>query len=73
MSYGILCHYGNVSDDTSYEKVDKLLSWMMGEFIHWPKHYLLLFATCDKILSWVIEIWMKNHLVSDGNCNTVNL
>ena len=28
-------------------------------------------ATCDKILSWVVEIWMKNHLVSDSNCNTV--
>ena len=46
---------------------------MMDEFIHWPKPYLLLSATCDEILSWVIEVWMKNHLVSDGNCNTVNL
>ena len=24
------------------------------------------------ILSWVVEIWMKNHLVSDKNCNIVN-
>ena len=29
------------------------------EFIHWPKPYLLLSATCDEILSWMIEIWMK--------------
>ena len=28
---------------------------------------------CDKILSWMIEIWMKTHLVSLSNCNTVNL
>ena len=25
------------------------------------------------MLSWMIEIWMKNHLVSDSNRNTVNL
>ena len=36
------------------------------------KPYPLLSSTCDEILSW-IEIWMKNHLVSDRNCNTVNL
>ena len=22
------------------------------------------------ILSWMIELWMKHHLVSDSNCNT---
>ena len=36
------------------------------------KSYLLLSATCDEILSWMIESWMKNHLVSDSNGNTVN-
>ena len=45
----------------------------MMEFIHWPKPYLLLSATCDEILSWVIENWMQNHLVSDINYNIVNL
>jgi hypothetical protein len=30
-------------------------------------------ATCDEILSWMIEILMKNHLVSDSNYNTVTL
>jgi hypothetical protein len=45
---------------------------MMDEFMHWPKPYLLS-ATCDKILSWLIEIWLKNHLESDNNCNIVNL
>ena len=29
--------------------------------------------SCDETLSWMIEIWMKIHLVSDNNCNTVNL
>ena len=24
-------------------------------------------------MSWMIEIWMKTRLVSDSNCNTVNL
>ena len=46
---------------------------MMDEFIPWSKPYILLSATCDKILSWMIEIWMKNHLVSDNICNTVKL
>ena len=44
---------------------------MMDEFIHWPKPYLLLSATCDGKLSWMIKIWIKNHLVSDSNCNTI--
>ena len=73
MSYGILCHYGKFLDDTSYELGEQISSWMMDEFIHSPKLYLLLLATCDEILSWMIEIWMKNHLVSDSNCNTGNL
>ena len=30
-------------------------------------------VTCDEILSWMIEIQMKNHLVNDCNCNTINL
>ena len=46
---------------------------MMDEFIHWPKPYLLLSATVDEVLSWMIENWMKNHLVSGSNCNTVNV
>jgi len=27
--------------------------------------YLLMFATRDEILSVMVEIWMKHHLVSD--------
>jgi len=46
---------------------------MMVEFIHWSKPYFLLSITCDEMLSWMIEIWMKNHSVSDSNCNTINL
>ena len=42
----------------------------MIEFIHWPKPYLLLSETCDELLSWMIEIWMKIYFVSDYNCNT---
>jgi hypothetical protein len=38
---------------------------MMDEFIHGP--YLLLLA----MLSTMIEIWMKYHLVSDSDCNTI--
>ena len=46
---------------------------MMDEFIHWQKPNLLLRATCDELLSWMIENWMKNHLVKDSDCNNVNL
>ena len=46
---------------------------MVDEFIHWPNPYLLLWAACDEKLSWMIEIWMKYHLVSDSNCNIVIL
>ena len=28
---------------------------------------------CNEILSWDIEVWMKNHLLSDRVCNVVNL
>ena len=45
----------------------------MDEFIHSSQPYLLLLAICDEILSRMIEIWKKNHLVSDSFCNTVNL
>ena len=38
------------------------MSWRVDEFIHWPKPYLLLSATCDELLSCMIEIWMNNHL-----------
>jgi len=70
MSYDILCHSGSFSEDASYEQI---WSWVMDEFIHWPKPYLLLSTICDEILSWIIDNWMKNHLVSDNKCNTVNL
>ena len=43
----------------------------MDEFIHWPKSYVLLSSTCDAILSWMNEVWTKNHVASDSNCNTV--
>ena len=33
---------------------------MMDEFIHWQATYLLLSATCDEILSWMIK-----------TCNTI--
>ena len=46
---------------------------MTDEFIHWPKPYILLSATCVEIFSWMIEIWDENDLVSDNNCNPVNL
>ena len=45
----------------------------MDEFTHQPKPYIILSATYDEILSWMIEIWMKHHLVSDTDCNTLSL
>ena len=57
----------NFPDDIAYKISEQILSWMMDEFIHWSKPYMLLSTTCDEILSWMIEIWMKIHLVSDSN------
>ena len=45
----------------------------MDEFMYWSKPYLLLSSTCDEILSWMIEMGMKIHLVSDNNCNNVDM
>ena len=28
---------------------------------------------CNEILSRMVELWMKNHLVSDKNCNIERL
>ena len=36
---------------------------MMDEFIHWPTPYLLLPTTSDKLMSCMMEIRMKKHLV----------
>ena len=52
---------------------EQILSWMMDEFMCLPKPYLLLSTTCDVILPWMIEFWMKNNLLSDSNCITVDL
>ena len=46
---------------------------MMDAFIHWQKPYHLLSTTCDGILSWMVQIWIKNQLISDNNCNIVDL
>ena len=35
--------------------------------------YLLFSTTFDEILSRMIEIWMKNKMVTDSNYNIVNL
>ena len=32
-----------------------------------------LISTCDERLSWMIKNWIKKQLVSDNNCNIVNL
>ena len=44
----------------------------MSSFIDQNPAFLLS-ATCNEILSLMIEIWMKNHLVSVGNWDIVNL
>ena len=44
----------------------------MDEVIHWPKPYLFLSTNCNEILSWMIKIWMQNHLVSDSFATLYN-
>ena len=53
--------------------MNKCTSALMDVCIYWPKPYLLLSSSCDEMLSWMLETWMKNHLVSDNNCNIVDL
>ena len=45
--------------------------WMGSSLCQNP--YLVLSSACDEPLSWTIKNWMKKHLVSDNNCNNVNL
>ena len=70
---GYFMSLGDFSYDTSYEYVYKYCHRLMDELIHWLELYLLSSTTCDELLWWMIEIWMKIHLVSDSNCNIVNL
>ena len=65
LKYDIMCHM------VFY--VTMITFRMMDELIRWPKPNIFLSATCDETLSWMIEIWMKNHLVNDSVCNIVNL
>ena len=46
---------------------------MIDEIIDWPKPYILLSTTCDENFSCTIEIWIKKHLESDSNYNTINM
>jgi len=41
---------------------------MMDEFIHWPKPYHL-----SRNIIWMIKNWVKDHLISDSDCETVNI
>ena len=63
----------NVTTVTFWMALQILSPYMTDEFVRWLKRYLLLSATRDEILSWMIEIWMKNHFVSDNNCDILNL
>ena len=58
-----------LSDDTSYKEVHKYYHgrWMSSSIGRNPTF------SCDEILSWMIEIWMENHLVKDINYITINL
>jgi hypothetical protein len=50
------------------------LSWMMDEFIHCPKPYLLLSATCDEIVSWTMDEfihWSKPYLLLSATCDEI--
>ena len=38
---------------------------MMDEFIHWLKPYFLLSTNFDEIVSYIIKICMKDHMVSE--------
>ena len=62
VSYGILC------PTVTFWMTLLMNMWtnvvMDGGWVHPLAKTLHLSATCDEILSWMTEIWMKNHLVS---------
>ena len=46
---------------------------MDGGWVHsLAKNPTFLSSNYDELLSWMIEIWMKNHIVSNSNWNTLN-
>ena len=46
---------------------------MMNKFVLGQTLMFCYQQLSDEILSWMTKIWMKNYLVRDGTCNTVNL
>ena len=65
VSYGNLCHCGNFSNEFFLLiNLQVFSSQLTFSFIYLHPNF------CNEILSWMIEIWMKNRLGSDNNCNT---
>jgi len=61
-------------DDTSCELVlvNKYChGWWISSSI--VQNFVFLSATCDKVLSWMIEFWVEKYLVKYIICNTVTL
>ena len=77
LSYSILCHCGNFSKDTSYEKV--LHKYLHFAFIQMPIIETKIGVLCIlAFLSWnfvmvKLKVGWKSTLVSDNNRNIVNL
>ena len=40
---------------------NKIMSWMMDEFIRWAKPCLLMSTTCDEVLSWMNECLVRDN------------
>ena len=56
VSYGMVCHQGNFLDDTLMNKQrNNVSSWMMDEFIHWPKPYLRNLRWDIIINDWIMD------------------
>ena len=73
VSCGSLCHCGNFSNDTSYDKVNEYCHgwWMSSSIGHDPTF------TWQQLVMKYGHGWLKfgwkNHVVSDSHCTTVNL
>ena len=67
-----LCHRGNFSNDTSLELIykqchlDLLFSSCTAQLSKQSLVYSTSLQFCNEILSWMIEIGMKDHLVNDN-------
>ena len=69
----LICHFLWISLQDLLQSL-KVVSWLNTmAIIETNFGIFCILAICKEMLSWMIKIWMGNHLVSDSKWNIVNL